>query len=114
MLRRIKAMETKRVIFMRHGYIKNGDEYEKLNYEEFMNHLLKRKNPALINSNEYINTLLIKLSKYIPFLKFNFESWNFKISFIPKNIDVIFHSPSCRAIQTAKFIRQKLNGKPKD
>lgn len=105
--------ETKKVFIMRHGYIDGGDEYEKLSYEDFMLHLLKSLNPKLINSINYIDAILIKLSKFIPFFKGNFDSGEYKICFIPQDIDVIFHSPSCRAIQTAKFIRKKLYNQPR-
>ncbi|MBD3340055.1 MAG: hypothetical protein GF353_13155 [Candidatus Lokiarchaeota archaeon] len=100
-------MQKKRIIFMRHGSIMEGVDYETLNYEELMNHLTKRKDPDLEDSDKKsaIDLLLSLFNKQN-------EVKDFKIDNIPENIDLICHSPSRRTIQTAKIIRKKLNNKP--
>jgi len=77
----------KRIIFMRHGRaLAKTDDYEKFDYDEFMNFMLKRKDPPL-NGFKEINKVL-------------------------KDIDIIYHSDSLRAKQTAEFIQKELNEKP--
>ena len=101
------AMQKKRIIFMRHGSIMEGIDYETLHYDELMNHLINRKDPELKDSNKK-PAIAVLLS----FFKKQSEYKDFKIDKIPENIDVICHSPSRRTIQTARFIRKKLNKKP--
>ncbi len=81
------SMDYKRLFFMRHGRaIENTDDYEELNYDEFMDFMLKRKDPPL---NGFKN-----------------------IDNVPKDIDIIYHSDSLRTKQTAEIIRNEFNEKP--
>ena len=71
---------------MRHGRALKNTDYDGLNYEKFMDFMLKRIDPPLTNIHEIKN--------------------------IPNNIDIIFHSASCRARQTAELIRNRLSPRP--
>lgn len=72
---------------MRHGcaFI-NTDNYNGLDYDNFMKFLLKRIDPPLLKDYRLIK--------------------------IPQNIDIIYHSPILRAKQTAELIKKELNNKP--
>lgn len=103
-------MNIKRVIFMRHGNsLKNGDDYSDLTYEEFMAYLVREKNPPLekIKGRRGITHLIHKL-----IIKPN-GLWKYKLDSIPKNIEVIYTSPSRRSLETANKIRKKIHDKPK-
>lgn len=72
---------------MRHGRaLPNTDGYEGLDYDKFMDFLLKKIDPPLLE--------------------------DYKLIKVPQNIDIIYHSPILRAKQTAELIKKELNDKP--
>jgi len=77
---------VKNVYFMRHGRALTNTDYENLNYDEFMNFMLKRHDPALhIERNEIT---------------------------IPVKVDVIYPSSSRRAKESAELIQCHLAHPP--
>lgn len=77
---------TKKVFFMRHGRALMNTDYEKLDYNEFMEFMLKKKDPGLYREQHEIA--------------------------IPMEIDVIYPSPSQRAKESAELIQRNLANHP--
>lgn len=108
----------KQIIFMRHASTKESSNgYKNLEFEQFMKLLLKSIDPPISAKDKNLHELPDFRTK----LKFVFKKNNhlknrleyFKIGEIPKNIEIIYHSPTRRAIQTAKLVRNQLLIKPK-
>ncbi|MCI0616506.1 histidine phosphatase family protein [bacterium] len=80
------VMGARNVYFMRHGRALANTDYENLSYNEFMEFLLKKKDPELCREqNEII---------------------------VPSKIDVIYPSPSLRARESAELIKNHLVNQP--
>jgi broad specificity phosphatase PhoE len=78
----------KKVFFIRHGRVFNNNDYENMNYNEFMNLMLKKVDPKLCKENHGITV-------------------------IPMEVDVIYPSRSLRAKDSAELIQNHLARHPK-
>jgi len=68
----------------------SDSNYQNLGYRKFMKFMLKKTDPPLAMRNICIN-----------------------LNAIPENVEVIYHSPTKRAQQTAEYIKERLDNKPR-
>jgi len=108
------GMKKKRIIFMRHGSssLSNNNGYGKLSYDEFTKLLSHDVNPPLSNSNGHFDpaAFVRKIAYYIIVPSHKIKIYNklyrYKIKKVPPKPDIIYHSTSRRAIQTANLINE--------
>jgi len=68
----------------------SDSNYHKLSYSKFMKLMLQKTDPTLARKNNCLNMIRI-----------------------PRDIEVIYHSPTKRARQTAEYIKERLDNKPR-
>jgi broad specificity phosphatase PhoE len=114
-------MKSKKLIFMRHGALGNRNAYDKMKFDAFMERLQGKNDPPLIAKDSIVEHFKDWTYKYNPRRIFGFGKIDhtdgnlrkYNIKTLPKQVDVIYCSPSKRARQTAKLIQKNLPNKPK-
>lgn len=75
-------------------FVDSDSKYEKLSYRKFMKLMMHKIDLTLVSKKNCIRNCI------------NVES-------LPLDIEVIYHSPAKRSLETAEYIRETLNNKPR-
>ena len=101
--------KTKQIIFMRHGRVGRFPTKTKINYlsKKVRRYIDSESNYEELGYQKFMQLMLHKVD--LPLAKYDNK---INIKRLPKDIEVIFHSPAKRSRQTAEYIRKTLNHNP--